>query len=515
MSAFTFVSFMYLVRAAFHALLREGRALRHERREDHSQPNRRRKTKLRTINRPGRRWLAVFDDLAVVKPVYLWLVALFILDFLLFALAITLIEPVIATVIFEFWPVIFGLLTLTPIWYRKLLRSGQAAKPARERRAQSEESDSNSLDKSTLPRMMIMLVVGGIGVSLAVLSDVDTLDWSATDSLGILLAVMSTLFTALAIATIQILGKDQRDPLDSEHTVASAATGARHRLEGGGPAAQRNQTDVSVAGNVAAGVLVAPLFAATGVVVSLFDSSDLWVADGLMFAAVAGATQIAASWCFTHANHLYRDAHSEAAAQINTFHYLAPVGALILLAWLADTTIKRPDLLIVGAAAVVVVNMVLHLDPEGAQQRVGGGGQGYQAFVLALWSVAAVVLFRDDWLPGGWHVWSVVEYWGIVGVCATVFTLILSFRQSRLAERRRDMDALMLRLHQQIVFMGSCGDLEPTRAEKAGSLLRDVDEIHDPKSLGNAYFELRKLLIAEMNPESDRDHAKRLSESVG
>ena len=409
----------------------------------------------------------------------------------MFALAVTLVEPVIATIVFEFWPVVFGFLTLTPIWHGKMLKGDRA-------------------NKVGLGWMLMMLFVGGIGVSLVVLSDAESLNWSATDTVGILLAVLAALFTALVAATTQMLGKVQLDLPGSEQAVASAPNGLHHQLEGGGPADQRNQTDVSVAGNSASGILAAPFIAVIGVMVS--GLSGLWAWDGLMFAAAAGATYMAASWCFYHANHLSRYAHNEASAQINTLYYLAPVGALLLLVWFADTTIERPDLFIVGAAAVVVVNMVLHIDPEGAQQRRGGGGYGYQAFVLALWTVATIVLFRDDWLPDGWQVWSVGGYWGIVGVCATVFTLILSFRQSRLAERRREMDALMLRLHQQIVFMGLCGDLEPVTATEAGRLLREVDESRDPEKLGNAYFELRKLLMAEMSPESDREHAKRLSD---
>ena len=470
MSPFTFVMVWYVVSAACQAFSRHVRDLLQGRREqqpgDQNLPDRPSENGAANHRPDGRTRVVIFDDLAAVKPRYLWSLAAMKMEYVFFALAITLVEPVIATVVFEFWPVIFGLLTLSPNWYDKMLGGGRA-------------------NKGALARMLMMLVVGGAGVSLTVMSDTGSAESSSKAVLGVLLAVLATLFAALATATSQMLGKDQRD-----------CTG-------------RAQTDVSVAGVAASGVLATPFIAAVGVVVG---SSGLWVGDGLMFAAAAGATHMAANWCFAHANHLSRYAHNEAAAQINTLYYLAPVGALLMLAWFADTTIERPALLIVGASAVVVVNMVLHIDPEGARQRAGGGGQGYQAFVLALWTVTAVVLFRDDWLPDGWQVWSVVEYWGIVGVCATVFTLILSFRQSRLAERRRDMDALMLRLHHQIVFMGSCGDLKSTRAEEAGELLRKVDKTRDPKTLGNAYFELRKLLIAEMNPESDRERAKRLSD---
>ena len=356
-----------------------------------------------------------------------------------------------------------------------------------------------------------MLVVGGVGVSLAVLSDTSSLGWTSTAIFGVGLAVLSTFGAVLSTMTTQMMGADQSDSPRVQPAVVSVADNARGSVEAG-RSAEWDRTVVSTSGGAAGQILAAPFIAAAGIIVSMSGSVDLWAATGMLLAVAAAVTQVTAMLFFQHANHLARDAHGQASAQINSLFYLTPVGALLLLAWLADVTIERPDLLIVGAAAVVVVNMVLHVDPEGTRQRVGGGGQGYQAFVLALWTVAAVVLFRDDWLPDGWQVWSVVEYWGIVGVCATVFILILSFRQSRLAERRRDMDALMLRLHQQIVFMGSCRDLEPTSANEAGRLLREVDTARDPKDLRNAYFELRKLLIAEMKSKSDREQAKRLSD---
>lgn len=72
----------------------------------------------------------------------------------------------------------------------------------------------------------------------------------------------------------------------------------------------------------------------------------------------------------------------------------------------------------------------------------------------------------------------------------------------------------MLRLHQDIVFMGRCGDLTPSDAKEAGRLLREVDTAHQPSELSGAYFELRKLLIDRMRPCDDPAHAQRLSKML-
>ena len=486
MSPFMFVAVWYVVSVACQATIRQVQARFDEIREQNDGTE----TGKRDTSR-----LVMLDDLKKVKPRYFGLAAATWLQWLLFAVAVTLVEPVVATVVFEFWPVVFGLLTLTPAWTKKMLE-GEHAKDG------------------PFATMLMMLVVGGVGVSLAVLSDTSSLGWSSAAIIGVILAVLSTFAAALSAMISQLIGTDQKNqPGSLVRNRAVAAMRREARSDVDDRSAKWDRTVVSVSGSVAGQVLAAPVIAVAGVVAnSLSEPGDLWASSGLLLAVVAAATHVTAVWFFQQANHLARDAHGQTAAQINTLYYLTPVGALLLLALFADSTIDRPDLLIVGAAAVVVVNMVTHIDPEGAQRRAGCGGQGYKAFVLALWSVAAAVLLRDDWLPDGWQVWSVVEYWGLVGVFATVFTLILSFRQSRLAERRRDMDALMLRLHQQVVFMGSCRDLTEDSAVEAADLLRTVDETSDPKSLGNAYFGLRKLLIAEMKSKSDRDQAKRLSD---
>ena len=190
--------------------------------------------------------------------------------------------------------------------------------------------------------MLVVLFVGAVGVSLVVLSDARSLDWANGATVGLLLAVVSTFVAAMSMAANQILAKDQRIP-----TPVSGCT-----------AGPRDRADVSVAGNATGGFLAAPFIAAVGIVVSVPDWSLLWDTNGALLATVGAAIHIAANWGFHHANHLARDAHTHAAAQINTLYYLAPVSALVLLALFADTTIEHTVLFVVGLALVVAANMM-------------------------------------------------------------------------------------------------------------------------------------------------------------
>ena len=375
MSPYLFVAAWYTTGAGMHALLRQC--------QDGRRPRR----------------FRIVDDLAAAKPRYLWLAAAFKFEWLLFAVAVTLAEPVVATIVFETGPIFFGLLTLTRRWRERML--GCVARRS-----------------GSVGAMLVLMLVGAFGVALAVLSDTGTPAWTVAVTVGALLALCSAFCSATVDVSLQMMGVDLND-------------------DGGGA----DPTAVSASGNAAAQLMVAPFIAAAGAVVLLAGSSEGWDANGLLLAAAAGAAQTAGNWYYQHANHLSRQAHGQTAAQINALYYLTPVVALGLLALLADTDIARPDMLIVGAAGVVAVNIVMHLDPEGVRQRARSAGRhsyGCKATVPTLWACGALLLLRDDWLPAGRQAWSAGAHWATTATLATAIVLVLAFRQSRLAERRTE-----------------------------------------------------------------------------
>ncbi len=418
-----------------------------------------------------RRGVAMLEDLRATKPGYLAAAVVGNLTWLLFAAALTLTDPSVATVVFEFWPVFFGLYTLTGFWRNRMLSA-------------SEREDRR------LGSMLIMLIVGSAGVALVVFSDqeVGLSNWTLTAALGVVLALAAGALAAAADANATIMGADQRDPKSL-----------------------RDRTSVSSSGNAAAQLVWVPVFLAIGLVVG-GDSDGRFTANGLALAALAGFFHVVAGWSFVRALHLATDDHGHKAAGITTLYYLTPVAALLLLAAFADTDIVRTDRLIAGAAGVVAVNMVLHLDPEGASTRLGRGGYGYRALVLALWVSGVMVLFRDDWLPDNWQVWSVVEYWGILGLLATVFILVYSFRQSRVEVLRRDADELMLRLHHEfdVIRLHEQTLLTIEEADKCMSLLREVDE-KSGRPFNEAYLDLRRRLASRTANATSVTEAQRWS----
>ena len=420
----------------------------------------RRPAEVSDASRADSEGLAAVRLLSAVKLRYLLSLTALKSDWFLFAAAIVLAPAAVVTILFELWPVLFAVLCLSRWWRRRM-------------------HNDETLERSVAAATLTFMTVGIAGVTLAVLSDTGSQAWSWSATAGVVMAAFAAVLVSTGAATEQLMGKHQRHGRREE------------------PA------DVSAAGTVLArGLLGAAVLAVLGM--WRLTGGGLEVSwSGLCWAAAAAALQTAGTWLFLRALHLAREHGGQSAPQINSLYYLVPVGAIMLLAWLTDNAVARPDLLICGVAGVVAVNMVMHLDPEGAAQRAHpAGGHGYKALVLAVWACGTAVVLRDDWMPDSWQVWSVVEYWGMVAVLATVFVLMLSFRQSRLTERRREMDYRTLALHQTFEAMRQIGWLPPQAAAEASASLRVIDTASRPNRLSRAYLRLRKALLDATPPDT-------------
>ena len=270
----------------------------------------------------------ILADLRAAKGVLIGLLALFQMAWLLFAAAVVLADPSVVTVIFESWPMWFGFITVNNAW-RKWMSDG-------------DEPGLNDQQNGVVP-MLLMLALGVAGVGLVVFSDAESLAWSGQAPFGLLLAGVGALAGAAGFATQQAIGVQQQQATRRDHTAVSASSVA------------------------AAQLLVVPLLCIVAVVLS----DPLFMTCGVLLSVATGGIHAASNWCLHRANHLAREAHGKTAASINSLYYLVPVAALLVLAAFADTDIDRPGMFIAGVAGVVAVNVILHLDTEGAKQRRG------------------------------------------------------------------------------------------------------------------------------------------------
>ena len=158
-------------------------------------------------------------------------------------------------------------------------------------------------------------------------------------------------------------------------------------------------------------------------------------------------------------NHLAKE-----APDLNAIAYATPVLAIIwLLAW-NRIDIARFDMFIMGAALIVAVNLMINFKAD--LNRVG-----FQWLVVSIW-IAGVAIYFRDWIGSlssvSW-LWEheIVDYYTIVALSVTVFTLILSFRASRLVQRTQEEEALAFSLYRNLESLGD---------HKAAAAIVEIDK---------------------------------------
>ena len=192
---------------------------------------------------------------------------------------------------------------------------------------------------------------------------------------------------------------------------------------------------------------------------------------------------------------------------INALGYATPVIALAWLFLFSRVGDIRIDYLVIGAAAVVVGNLLINFQ---AEIRFG-----FRSLILGLWTCGTLVYFRDglaehlaiqDWL------WPPGEYFTAVSLAATVFTLILSFRVARLVARTNDETNRAFALFSRLDLLAG---REIVGDEVRGLILR-IDAPESPQDLINAYRSarqhVRRAYAASSNDADRRELAEASAE---
>ena len=414
-------------------------------------------------------------------------------SWLLFVLAAQFTDIAVVTVVWEFWPVMFALFAMAN-WFERLTSKGVT----------SEKLKSSASANRSRIETLALLLIAGVAVSVAVLSEHggrggDSSAWI----LGTVLACLASASAAAEGTVAALAGKDTRHDVKSR-SVATDSVAA----SGSGDLTIWSRVAISTSTTALARLVVGLVFVGVSVALGGFPSGEtIWL--GVLVGICEGCGNLV----FNSASQLALGRSAVQLAWTNSIYYAVPVGALALLGITGSVDLARPEMLVVGGAGVIAINMIMHLDPEGAGDRLGivSGGHGYRAVVIALWVCGTAVTFREDWVPDSLASSSVVEYWGMIGTCATVFVLILSFRASRLAERRARMDEMMLRLHSRVLHLHRTREL--LDGKKIASYLRKLDTAHKPRDLGDVYLKIRKRITLQQASNKD-PHDRRMLDDL-
>ena len=177
---------------------------------------------------------------------------------------------------------------------------------------------------------------------------------------------------------------------------------------------------------------------------------------------------------------------------VNAIGYATPILSLGWLWLFSQVNVDNPDYLVIGAAAIICANLLINFEAERLL--------GFKALVLALWACGTLVYLRSidkwQWVGGG------PGYFEVLALSATIFTLILSFRVARLANRTRDEDNRTFNLFYELQAMSGRGLINPAVCEH----ILAIDSSQGPE-LQSAYAETRRCIAVALRRagQADRD----------
>lgn len=177
---------------------------------------------------------------------------------------------------------------------------------------------------------------------------------------------------------------------------------------------------------------------------------------------------------------------------VNALQYIRPVLSLVWLGLFATVTVYRTDFLWLGATAVIAVNALISVRSE--EQA------GFKWLILSLLGFGFIVYMRDEWfihIPGYDRFPTFGNYYLLLGACATVFVLILSFRTKRLNARMVNQEQHTYSLCRQIVGLQVGEENRATMLKN----VRAIDTTNDMTRLADAYeYVSQQIRNAGLNP---------------
>ena len=187
---------------------------------------------------------------------------------------------------------------------------------------------------------------------------------------------------------------------------------------------------------------------------------------------------------------------------INALAYGTPIFSLIWLFLFSQVAPQRPDYLVTGAAGIIIVNLLINFE---AEIRFG-----FKALLLALWACGSFVYLRDDilqFLPFGEWSWPGETYFGALGLSATVFTLLRSFRVARLATQTQDEDNRLYSLFQNLDLLARRNVIDPSVREH----ILAIDYAVSPEQLQATYHGVRSDLADALAKQPEREDQEQLA----
>lgn len=343
------------------------------------------------------------------------------------AMASQLIPTAVAAAVYETWPV-FVIYSLT-----RFNTIDQAYRSSAKAKAGPISVEN-----------VVLSLIATVGLLFMLLSQIQPdetqLNLTTADSLlGIIFALSSAYCASLNVTGSIVYGRVLY------YTFVAAAEHPLHtRIEDRGSSERLKLLWFTLLAMIATKSLSIPLQFVGAILIDGVQLLSSAAMLGALLTGLAGALTVSLT---RHANIL------GAGPGINALAYISPVLALVILG-VSGIELRRFDLFVIGASLILAINVLIQLpkpdereqadmlsETEGATSRIG-----FTVFIVSLWAFGTTLYLRDEILPSHWLVSSTGEYWGLLGLSATVFTLLLGFRITRLSERMKREDEIFLAL---------------------------------------------------------------------
>lgn len=203
---------------------------------------------------------------------------------------------------------------------------------------------------------------------------------------------------------------------------------------------------------------------------------------------------------------------STRSLEINSIPYITPVLALIWLLLFtrlgqANTSIARLDLFLIGTSIIISVSLLTNIRSNEQRQQFGNAW-----LAMSIWIAGMVIFLRDPildtWLNDNW-LWSGrTDYFALLGLSATMFVLLLSFRRSGLTELSRKEENLAYSIFWKIGKLMKYSTIELRKfvriyEERGGNLLSPSETEFDCNIKPKDALVLSSLLEVDMASPSD------------
>ena len=190
---------------------------------------------------------------------------------------------------------------------------------------------------------------------------------------------------------------------------------------------------------------------------------------------------------------------------VNAIIYAMPIFALALLAiFFPDFAIKQPDYFVIGVLIIIVSNLFINSEAE--------LHWGFRSLIFTLGICGTFVYFRGNLFDyiglDQWH-WGVVEYFGVVGMAATVFTLLLAFRIGRIVARSDAEENRLFVAFRKLHFLARRGVIDPSIL----ACVLKIDETNDAQALKEAYDQARDYIREVYDKNIQVEHTRSLTDT--